>query len=177
MPGPRAAWVMPTALLNYFCTHMPPCRLLHLQPDAVQHAHGHRHAAHGRHHRRCGGRVANCKLVLRAISAEGAGSCSGCCSRQALLRRLRPLLTCAAAALHHLCALAVAEVAVFMLPFNPINYLPGFYFGGLTAWIGQDILKASIRQDAITHVPSAGLLGMRCSAWLLWSSGQPTVHP
>ncbi|PRW58410.1 sulfate transporter [Chlorella sorokiniana] len=37
--------------------------------------------------------------------------------------------------------IAVAEVAVFMLPFNPINYLPGFYFGGLTAWIGQDILK------------------------------------
>lgn len=40
------------------------------------------------------------------------------------------------------CPPAVAEVAVFMLPFNPINYLPGFYFGGLTAWIGQDILKA-----------------------------------
>ncbi|KAL4419479.1 hypothetical protein ABPG77_008281 [Micractinium sp. CCAP 211/92] len=36
---------------------------------------------------------------------------------------------------------AAAELAVFMLPVNVMTYLPNFYFGGLTAWIGQDILK------------------------------------
>lgn len=37
--------------------------------------------------------------------------------------------------------IATAELAVFMLPVNVMTYLPSFYFGGLTAWIGQDILK------------------------------------
>ena len=31
-----------------------------------------------------------------------------------------------------------------MLPFNVMTYLPSFYFGGVIAWIGQDILKASL---------------------------------
>jgi SulP family sulfate permease len=37
---------------------------------------------------------------------------------------------------------AAAELAVFAVPVNVMTYLPNFYFGGLTAWIGQDILKA-----------------------------------
>lgn len=37
--------------------------------------------------------------------------------------------------------LTVAELAVFMVPFNVMTYLPSFYFGGVIAWIGQDILK------------------------------------
>ncbi|KAL4431193.1 hypothetical protein ABPG75_006449 [Micractinium tetrahymenae] len=36
---------------------------------------------------------------------------------------------------------AAAELAIFMLPVNVMTFLPNFYFGGLTAWIGQDILK------------------------------------
>ena len=36
---------------------------------------------------------------------------------------------------------AAAELAVFMVPANVMCFLPRFYFGGLTAWIGQDILK------------------------------------
>lgn len=36
---------------------------------------------------------------------------------------------------------AAAELAVFLVPFNVMTFLPNFYFGGLTAWIGQDILK------------------------------------
>ncbi len=35
-----------------------------------------------------------------------------------------------------------------MLPFNVMTYLPSFYFGGVIAWIGQDILKASLRAAA-----------------------------
>lgn len=30
---------------------------------------------------------------------------------------------------------------MFMMPGNVMTYLPNWYFGGLTAWIGQDILK------------------------------------
>ncbi|KAL4452289.1 hypothetical protein ABPG75_007951 [Micractinium tetrahymenae] len=37
--------------------------------------------------------------------------------------------------------LAAIELAVFMAPINVMAFLPKFYFGGLTAWIGQDILK------------------------------------
>lgn len=33
---------------------------------------------------------------------------------------------------------------MFMVPFNVMTYLPNFYFGGVIAWIGQDILKASV---------------------------------
>ena len=42
-------------------------------------------------------------------------------------------------------AAAVAELAVFMVPFNVMTFLPSFYFGGVIAWIGQDILKARSR--------------------------------
>ena len=38
----------------------------------------------------------------------------------------------------------MAELAVFAVPFNVMSFLPNFYFGGLTAWIGQDILKARL---------------------------------
>jgi hypothetical protein len=38
-------------------------------------------------------------------------------------------------------ACAGAELGVFMMPGNVMTYLPNWYFGGLTAWIGQDILK------------------------------------
>ena len=38
----------------------------------------------------------------------------------------------------------MAELAVFMVPVNVMTYLPNFYFGGVIAWIGQDILKASV---------------------------------
>jgi hypothetical protein len=52
---------------------------------------------------------------------------------------------------------AVAELAVFMVPFNVMNYLPSFYFGGVIAWIGQDILKASygwpLRACKLLHQP------------------------
>ena len=48
---------------------------------------------------------------------------------------------------------AVAELAVFMVPFNVMTYLPSFYFGGVIAWIGQDILKASIRA-LLVHSPA-----------------------
>jgi len=30
---------------------------------------------------------------------------------------------------------------MFAAPANLLAFLPKFYFGGLTAWIGQDILK------------------------------------
>jgi hypothetical protein len=39
------------------------------------------------------------------------------------------------------CARAVAELAVFAVPFNVMAFIPSFYFGGLTIWIGADILK------------------------------------
>ncbi len=36
---------------------------------------------------------------------------------------------------------AAVFLAMFAAPANLLAFLPKFYFGGLTAWIGQDILK------------------------------------
>ncbi|CAD7702019.1 unnamed protein product [Ostreobium quekettii] len=35
---------------------------------------------------------------------------------------------------------ALVEYVLFAVPFSPVNYLPNFFFGALTIWIGVDIL-------------------------------------
>ena len=45
---------------------------------------------------------------------------------------------------------AAIFLAMFAAPANLLAFLPKFYFGGLTAWIGQDILKASPLRCVLT---------------------------
>jgi hypothetical protein len=36
--------------------------------------------------------------------------------------------------------IVVAEVAMFLLPSSPVQYVPNFFFGGLMLWLGIDIM-------------------------------------
>lgn len=44
--------------------------------------------------------------------------------------------------------IVAAELLVFMAPLNAMAFLPSFYFGGLTIWIGLDILKVCLLKGA-----------------------------
>lgn len=57
---------------------------------------------------------------------------------------------------------------MFAAPANLLAFLPKFYFGGLTAWIGQDILKASPLQCVLTCPAKHVLLQLRLAAWVVW---------
>ena len=66
---------------------------------------------------------------------------------------------------------AAAELAVFAVPFNVMAFLPNFYFGGLTAWIGQDILKdwlfiAAKRISAVEYALLLATFGLVMAAGL-----------
>lgn len=63
-----------------------------------------------------------------------------------------------------------------MAPFNVMTFLPNFYFGGLLAWIGQDILKAS-PSLLVWAMPAACLLTSAMACWhLLACLSQNLTH-
>ncbi len=65
-----ARYCLPVSYGCICCSPYTTPRFLYLQPDAVQHAHGHRHAAHGGHHRGC---APDWLLVVGCKDTPGGG--------------------------------------------------------------------------------------------------------